>query len=81
MSRVTINLEAAATLQTITDRVELCDPSGRVLGSFIPFVDRSLYEGVQPPISQEELDRREREPGRLYTTAEVLEHLRNLEQR
>jgi hypothetical protein len=80
MSKMTINRETAAQLRGVRDHVSLCDDSGTVLGYFIPAADRSMYEGVEPPISKEELDRRSREPGPRYTTAEVLERLRRLEQ-
>jgi len=58
--------------------VELCDPSGRVLGQFIPQVDLSEWEAVTPEISEEELDRREKSTD-WYTTEEVLAYLKNLE--
>ncbi len=50
----------------------MCDPSGKVLGRFVPLIDLSEWEPVTPEISEEELDRRERSNERRSTTAEVL---------
>jgi len=58
--------------------VELCDPSGRVLGQFIPKVDLSEWEPLTPQVSEEELDRREKST-EWYTTEEVLAYLKSLE--
>lgn len=55
------------------DGVELCDSSGFTIGTFTPSPDLVL----EPTISEEELDRREKE-GPFYTTKEVLAHLRSL---
>jgi hypothetical protein len=52
--------------------------SGRVLGQFVPSFDPSGYEGLEPQISQEELQRRKQSKGKSYTTAEVLAHLDKL---
>jgi hypothetical protein len=45
--------------------VELCDKSGRVLGHFYPLEneDDALYAKYQCPLSEEELERREKAPG------------------
>ena len=56
----------------VDEPVEIIGASGRSLGWFHP----ALYEGVDAPVSEEELDRRSTEPdGR--TLAEIL---RDLEQ-
>ena len=64
MVRLTVDQETRAKLQDLNQRLELCDETGRLLGYFQPVVDPALYEGVDAPISEEELDRRERESGR-----------------
>ncbi len=58
--------------------VELRDPSGRVIGRFLPQFDTSEWEPLTPEISEEELDRREKSD-KWYTTEEVLAHLTSLE--
>jgi hypothetical protein len=80
VTRVILDMATSAKLDQVAGQVEVCDPSGRTLGYFTPVVDRSLYEGVEIPFSEEELVRGEEETsGRTYTTAEVLAHLKSLE--
>jgi hypothetical protein len=45
--------------------VEIFDKSGQLLGYFIPAEDKSIYKNMvePPPLSEEELQRRENEPG------------------
>lgn len=75
MSRITLDASLATKLHQLTESVELCDPSGRVLGRFVPVPDMSEWEPASPDASEEELDRREQAGERRYTTAEVLAHL------
>ena len=63
MTKVTIDHTMRDKLRNLSERVELCDEDGRVLGYFTPAADRSLYEGVDSPISEEELQRRLNEDG------------------
>ena len=63
MTKIVINPAAAGQLSGIETTVELCDPSGNVLGYFSPKVDPSLYDQVELPISEEELDRRQQSGG------------------
>jgi hypothetical protein len=79
MSKLILDSATATMLQSLTGRVELCDDSGRTLGYFTPREDRSLYEGMVVPISEEELRRREQDTKKTYTTAEVLDYLKRLE--
>jgi len=46
-----------AKLATAGRTIELCDNSGRILGHFIPF------GGLEPKVSEEELDRRQQQGG------------------
>ena len=58
MNQIVIDQINAAKLQNIGDQcAEIRDESGRLLGYFSPVVDRSIYEGVESPISSEEMDR------------------------
>jgi hypothetical protein len=77
MTRITIDADLPGKLASLTQPAELCDPSGRVLGQFIPTPDLSRYGPREPQVSEEELDRREQE-GESFTTAEVLAHLEKL---
>ncbi len=78
MTQIMLEASLAVKLDTINQIVELCDPSGRVLGRFVPSPDPALYEGLESPISPEELLRRKRSKGKTYSTAEVLAHLEKL---
>ena len=63
MTRLTLDNATCAVLGNVTRRVELCDESGRILGFFTPLADSLHYQDIQPQVSDEELDRREREQG------------------
>ncbi len=78
MTRITLDASESSKLHGLTQVVELCDPSGRVLGQLIPAVDPSEWEPMTPEASEEELARREQST-EWYTTEEVLAHLRSLE--
>ncbi len=78
MMQITVDASLASQLSGAAQPVELCDPSGQVLGRFVPLIDLSKWEPVSPDISEEELERRCRSDGKRYTTAEVLAHLERL---
>ncbi len=61
MVRLTVDAETRAKLRDLSEQLELCDESGRLLGFFDPVDDPSVYEGVDSSVSPEELDRRSRE--------------------
>jgi hypothetical protein len=77
MTKVIVDPATAATLHGLNGSAELCDESGHTIGYFHPAVDPSLYEQVQVPFSEEELQAAEQE-AESYTTAEVLDNLENL---
>jgi hypothetical protein len=78
MPKITLDATLSGKLQELAEVAELCDPSGRVIGRFIPLVDMSEWEPVSPDVSEEKLDRRERSNEKRYTTAEVLAYLEKL---
>jgi hypothetical protein len=78
MSQIILDAGLSSKLSAFNYSVELCDPSGRVLGRFVPSIDPSEWEPVSPAASEEELDRREQET-ESYTTEEVLAYLKSLE--
>jgi hypothetical protein len=78
MSRLTIPASLSGQLSSLSQSVELCDETGRVLGMFLPSPDPSEYERVEPDFSEEELQRQERSE-KWYTTAQVIKHLESLQ--
>jgi hypothetical protein len=78
MSQFILDAGSLHQLQTLTHPVELCDPSGRVLGRFVPKIDLSEWEILGPELSDEELRKREESGQKRYTTAEVVSHLESL---
>ena len=78
MPKITLDTVLSSQLQELNQEVELCDPSGRLLGRFVPQIDWPEVEALFADVSEEELDRREQST-EWYTTAEVLAYLNNLE--
>ncbi len=78
MTKVIVNESLRTILHDLAQPLELCDESGRILARVLPVVDPAVYEGLEPQISREEMERRKRDKGRAYTTAEVLDHLEKL---
>ncbi len=78
MSQIILDATVCGKLSNLTGPVELCDPSGRVLGRFVPLLDMSEWEPISPDISEEELERRARSNETRFTTAQVLAHLERL---
>lgn len=70
MTRVTIDEATRKKLRDLREPLEVCDDSGRILAYVTPADDRSIYEQLVCPTSDEELDRRER-AGRGRTLAEI----------
>ncbi len=78
MTKILLDETLRGKLNNLSQPLELCDESGRVVARVFPVVDLSEYEPWEPPISEEESRRREQSNEKRYTTAEVLEHLRKL---
>lgn len=78
MTRLIIDSGTVAKLNDLSEPLELCDSTGRLLGYFTPAEDKSLYgKHEPPPLSEEEWQRRENEPG----GRSLSEILRDLESR
>jgi hypothetical protein len=75
VTQIFLDANVSSKLNHLTHSVELCDPSGRVLGRFVPLIDLSEWEPLSSDISEEELERRAKSTEKRYTTAEVLAHL------
>ena len=78
MTQIILDAGVSTQLHNLSKTVELCDPSGQVLGRFVPLIDLSEWEPLSPDVSEEELDRRAQSKEKRYTTAEVLAHLEKL---
>jgi hypothetical protein len=76
MTKLIVEAPFLDKLQNLTQPVELCDGSGRVLGRFTPVGDAANTGRPEPQLSEEELQRREQGPD--YSTEEVLAHLEKL---
>jgi hypothetical protein len=63
MNQVIVDPALASKLREKGVTVDICDENGTVLGHFVPIVPPAAYENVEIPISEEELDRREKEGG------------------
>ena len=79
MNRAVVDDALRSKLDELQTRTEFCDKDGRVLGVFTPAlkVDRATCDRIASLISDEELERRKKEPGG-KTTAELLEYLQTL---
>ena len=77
MTRIVVDGHMASQLSTGRP-AEFCDPSGKILGRFVPRIERSEWKNIPPGISEEELERRSKSTEKRYTTAEVIAHLESL---
>ena len=68
MTQIVLDAQLARILLELNQTVEVCDPSGRVIGRFVPLPDVS-----EEPPGQEE------RPAEQPMTTELLAHLRDLE--
>jgi hypothetical protein len=78
MTRIIVDEALRSKLHNLAEPLELCDEAGRVLARLTPLADLSQYEPWEPPISEEELRRRE-QSDKWYTTEQVLAHLKSRE--
>jgi len=80
VTRVTVDAELLAKLGNLSQFLELCDDSGRVVAHVLPAtdLDKIDYDPASPAVSEDELDRRAASNEPRYTTAKVIERLRDL---
>ena len=63
MNRIIVDESAKTQLLRAEEPCEVVDLAGNKLGYFTPKLDPSLYEGLEPPFSEEELRRASEEEG------------------
>jgi len=80
MSTVIVDAATAAQLDKQSGEVEVRISDGRLVGLFTPLREATLedYEWARQQFTVEEIEAARKEPGG-FTTAPVLEHLRQLE--
>ena len=78
MTRIVLDAALREKLHNLTQPLELCDESEKVLARVMPLADLSQYEPWEPAIGEEELRQQEQANEKRYTTAEVLAHLERL---
>ena len=80
MTRITLSTDLAHQVANATDTIVFCDPAGNILVSVPP--PNGDDEALRSKWTTEEIAKAKRSLASnqpRYTTAEVLEHLRNLE--
>jgi hypothetical protein len=77
MAAVVVDAATREKLLTAGDVVEVKDEAGQVIGKFVAGPNPVIFVAEGMDISDEELDRRERE-GRNCSVEEVMERLRGL---
>lgn len=81
MTRITLDPQTVALLETVSGEVEVCDAAGNVLGWYAPAKSGDKKPTIQEvidscPISEEELERRVRdESGKGRTWQEIKKDL------
>ncbi len=71
MTRLMVDERTARMLNGSNDPLFVCDPSGKVIGRFVP---QSLYDGLVIPFTEEEIQQAEAETEE-FTLAEILAEL------
>jgi hypothetical protein len=77
MTRIVINAEIRKLLHNLSEPVELCDDTGRVVVRVTPAVDLSEWDVAEPEDDEAELQRREKET-ESFTTDEMISYLEKL---
>ena len=77
MTKVLLDAALRSRLHDLSEPMEFCDEGGRMIGCFFPAPEILLGDRAEPPpLSQQEIDRLEKEPD--YSTAEVFAYLEKL---
>lgn len=76
MTRIIVDAQLREKLMDLRQPLDLCDESGRVVGSFIPLGVAPASGYSEPPLSEEEWRRREEGPD--FSIEEVIARLEKL---
>jgi hypothetical protein len=77
MNQIIVDQSLRSKLHNFSEPLDLCDETGQVLARLVPIRMFAPAEIQEPPISEEELQRREAET-ESYSTAEMLRYLETL---
>ncbi len=77
MEKLTLDSAVLSALSEVDHQVQLCDPTGRTVGYFLPAseAEHEMYAWARGQFTDEELDRAANEPGG-KSTAEILARLK-----
>ena len=75
MPRLIVDSQVRAKLYNLSERLEMCDEKGQVLGVYVPLAEPSTYRTARVPATSDELQQSEREEGR--PLEEILRDLEN----
>jgi hypothetical protein len=78
MTRIVLDAIMLEKLNYLTEPLELCDESGKVLGSLLPAFKAAQVDQAGPRISMEELQRRRLAKNNTRSTEEVIAYLGTL---
>lgn len=78
MQQITLDENVARQFRAAESPTQLCDPSGKILGEFVPRFDPSQWEIGGPALTDEEFQRMAQSTGKTLTADEVTARLRRL---
>jgi hypothetical protein len=76
MTRITVDGVLRGKLLNLSEPLDLCDEAGRVIGVFTPISTSAPPGYSEPPLSEEEWNRRQEGPD--YSIDEVIARLERL---
>jgi hypothetical protein len=77
MSQITFDPDLKARLKGLTEKVEVCDEAGKLVGVFLPAEAylKYLYATVEVPFTDEEIERMRQDKEGTCTLAEIWRRL------
>jgi hypothetical protein len=75
MPPIIVDAELSNKLAEVSGPVQLCSPTGRIIGRFVPLLDLSGWKPLTPDISDEERERRKKSDEPRLTTEEAIKYL------
>jgi len=77
MTKILIDPQLRERLANMSQPLQFCDEAGRTVGWFVPTFG-PFFEGKEPQISRDEIERRKQSKDKSFSTAEVLAHLESI---